>query len=129
MQPGQSGKWGKLNVTEMLLHCNLSNKFILEGDAEYIKPGFKQRMIRSLVLYVLPRIPKNNPAPARTVTKGVQDIEFGQQKAVFIATIKKFPIRGRPFASIHPRMGYLSTKQWGKIAWMHMDHHLRQFGV
>ena len=28
----------------------------------------------------------------------------------------------------HPAFGQLSSKEWGRIAWKHFDHHLRQFG-
>jgi Protein of unknown function (DUF1569) len=28
----------------------------------------------------------------------------------------------------HPAFGPLNGKEWGRIAWKHFDHHLRQFG-
>jgi hypothetical protein len=28
----------------------------------------------------------------------------------------------------HPAFGTLSAREWGRIAWKHFDHHLRQFG-
>jgi hypothetical protein len=29
----------------------------------------------------------------------------------------------------HPMFGRLSTRLWGRLAWKHLDHHLRQFGA
>jgi hypothetical protein len=29
----------------------------------------------------------------------------------------------------HPTFGRLSPEGWGRLAWKHLDHHLRQFGV
>ena len=29
----------------------------------------------------------------------------------------------------HPVFGRLSGREWGRICWMHLDYHLRQFGV
>lgn len=29
----------------------------------------------------------------------------------------------------HPVFGPLSGREWGRICWMHLDYHLRQFGV
>ena len=29
----------------------------------------------------------------------------------------------------YPAFGSLNGKEWGRIAWKHFDHHLRQFGV
>lgn len=31
--------------------------------------------------------------------------------------------------SVHPLFGKLPGKQWGRLAYRHLDHHLRQFGV
>ena len=28
----------------------------------------------------------------------------------------------------HPAFGPLNPREWGRIAWKHLDHHLRQFG-
>ena len=30
---------------------------------------------------------------------------------------------------VHPVFGRLSGREWGMICWMHLDYHLRQFGV
>lgn len=49
--------WGAMNVTEMLLHCNLCNRQILEGDIEKTKTGFRQKLIRLLALYIVPHFP------------------------------------------------------------------------
>jgi hypothetical protein len=29
----------------------------------------------------------------------------------------------------HPAFGRLSGKEWGVLCYLHLDHHLRQFGV
>ena len=29
----------------------------------------------------------------------------------------------------HPKFGPLTQSEWGRLAWKHRDHHLRQFGV
>jgi hypothetical protein len=28
----------------------------------------------------------------------------------------------------HPAFGPLTSREWGRLAWKHLDHHLRQFG-
>jgi hypothetical protein len=30
--------------------------------------------------------------------------------------------------AVHPYFGPLSPAAWGRLAWKHLDHHLRQFG-
>jgi hypothetical protein len=31
--------------------------------------------------------------------------------------------------SVHPAFGPLPTWEWGRMVYLHVDHHLRQFGV
>ncbi|MBK9525384.1 MAG: DUF1569 domain-containing protein [Bacteroidetes bacterium] len=33
----------------------------------------------------------------------------------------------RPNAE-HPYFGKLSSREWGRITYLHLDHHLKQFG-
>jgi hypothetical protein len=33
-----------------------------------------------------------------------------------------------PLSTIHPFFGPLTHAGWGRLAWKHLDHHLRQFG-
>ena len=32
-------------------------------------------------------------------------------------------------AAVHPTFGPLSPREWGRLCWKHLDHHLTQFGV
>ncbi|AYB31497.1 DUF1569 domain-containing protein [Chryseolinea soli] len=124
------GRWGKMTVTEMLLHCNLCNRRILEEDVRYIRPSARQRVIKFIVLYILAKIPKNNRGTPDNDTSGLIDVEyFNEQREFFMETLLRFPERKTPFRSLHPVMGYMRNEDWGIVSWMHMDHHLRQFGV
>jgi hypothetical protein len=123
-------QWGKMTSTEMLLHCTLANTFILEDQSDYQKPTLKQRVIKLVLFHFISRIPKNNVGPKRLEVQGkIDNSQFEDQRQKYIQTIKKFPGHQKPFRSIHPRAGFLNQGEWGIFAWMHMDHHLRQFGV
>ncbi len=43
--------------------------------------------------------------------------------------IRQLALPGTRFKLANPSFGYLTTKQCGLATWMHLDHHLRQFGV
>jgi hypothetical protein len=119
-----------MEVTEMLRHCNLANRQILEGAIGYKKTSLKQRAIGFLCLYILPKFPRNIKGPAAIETRNkIAADQFEQEKKLFIETMKKFAERKDPIQLTHPAFGNLTTKQWGRSTWMHMDHHLRQFGV
>jgi hypothetical protein len=44
-------------------------------------------------------------------------------------TVLKWMVLAGATFSASPAFGKLSNRQWGRLAYVHMDHHLRQFGV
>ena len=130
LKPETPGLWGTMDATEMLLHCTLADQFILEDKSPYQRRTLKQWLITKLCMYLLPKFPKNRKGPLRLQVKGkTNESEFEAKRKDFINTLLRFPSHNQPFTSVHPGMGYLTTEEWGTVAWMHMDHHLRQFGV
>ncbi|MBV8326605.1 DUF1569 domain-containing protein [Chryseobacterium sp.] len=123
-------QWGKMTVTEMLLHCNSCNRQILEENRSNKKTTLKQYVLRILALYIASDFKKNIKGEARHDPKGkVDSSHFDQQKNEFIRLIEKFPANKYPLTLTHPAFGNISTNEWGIAAYKHMDHHLRQFGV
>lgn len=123
--------WGKMNVTEMLHHCNKVHAQLLT-PAEPTGKGtsVKQYLLRWAVLYAMPRYPKGAQAPKKFHTKGLVDkAAFDTEKQTFIDTVQRFGSHEKDINHWHPYFGKLSTRQWGLTSWKHVDHHLRQFGV
>lgn len=131
LQADSPALWGSMSVTEMLHHCNkVHEQLLTPATASSKKTGIKQYVLRWLVLYVLPRFPKNAQAPKALRTKGtINQEEFEKQKTLFAETVNRFATSTNPIAHYHPYFGNLSTEQWGLTSWKHVDHHLRQFGV
>lgn len=130
LQQHAPAAWGEMNATEMLYHCNLANTQILEGTQAYRKSSFKQYLLRFLSLYIVPKFPKHmKGAPVNDTKDRIPATRFEEQRQQFIDIVSRFAGRQQPIQLVHPAFGYINTKQWGVAAWMHMDHHLRQFGV
>lgn len=123
--------WGSMTVTEMLHHCNTINKMNMEGGPDGRKSTLKQHVLRILVLYITKHIPKNvKPLPGSSHKKlTIPEDQFEEEKAKFIKTIREFSENKRPIQVTHPVFGKLNRREWGVFTWLHMDHHLRQFGV
>lgn len=123
-------KWGIMNATEMLMHCNLCNQQILEEERSMNKTNAKQFLLRIIALYLAPNFTKNLKSEAKNDTKGrIDSTYFDQEKDMFISIIKQFPKVKNELTLTHPAFGNISTNEWGIAAYKHMDHHLRQFGV
>ncbi|MES2881009.1 MAG: DUF1569 domain-containing protein [Bacteroidota bacterium] len=130
LTPQSMPQWGSMAPTEMLLHCNKVNEYLLTAQPQKKPTSIKQYFTRWVVLYIMPGYPKGAQAPKKVITKGLADpLDFEKEKQNFIEIIHRFPNHGLPLTLHHPYFGGLTTKQWGLAAWKHVDHHLRQFGV
>ena len=123
-------KWGTMTVTEMLLHCNLVNKNVLENSSVNPRTSAKQLLVKYVFLYCIPHFPKNRRGPSRLQTKGlVADTEFSKLLADFTRLIQQFSDHKDEISLMHPMFGLLTTREWGIAMYKHVDHHLRQFRV
>lgn len=124
-----TGKWGNLSLNGMLCHCKIVNLAILEGKAADKTPSLKQRLIKTMILYVIQRIPKGIKTSREYLQEEQKDTQFETERNNVINTISRIAGCKDSLASAHPFFGKLDTEEWGRFAWLHMDHHLRQFGV
>jgi hypothetical protein len=131
LNPGSKPNWGSMTVTEMLHHCNTINKKILEGNPNGKRSTLKQQLIKILVLHITKHIPKNIKIKPNSHHKKapVPADNFEEEKKKFATTIREFSETQKPIQGSHPILGKLSRKEWGIFTWLHMDHHLRQYGV
>jgi hypothetical protein len=130
LNPDSQRQWGKMNVAQMLAHCNVSLETAMGQN--FIKRLFIGRIIapflRSAVLGEKP-FGKNSPTDKSYIFK--DNREFGEEKTKTIASIKKF-FEGGPTQCTtqpHPFFGKFTPDEWAIFQWKHLDHHLRQFGV
>jgi len=63
------------------------------------------------------------------VTGGTKPAGFNLDKQTLIDMVKDFPQSyGDDGPREHPYFGNLSKKQWSRLAYIHINHHLKQFG-
>lgn len=131
LKPYSKPLWGCMTASQMIRHCTLANRQIVDGSlAREGAIAFRQKLVRFLCLYVLPGFPKNKKGAASIETDHLvlADEDWTNLLEDYSASLSDFTRQSHlPF--LHPAFGALSTRQWGLATWMHMDHHLRQFGV
>jgi hypothetical protein len=122
-------KWGKMNPTEMLSHCNKAIHKTLSWDRKLRKATFKQHMVKWMALYIFPRFPKNVKTSSAFETHGnVSNLEFENQKSMYKELLLKLQHLDKSLSAPHPYFGPLTHQEWGLVIWKHLDHHLKQFG-
>lgn len=130
LQANLQPQWGKMTVTEMLAHANMTNERILNWDGKLRKATFRQKVSKFVGLRVLTKFPKNIKGAPIFDTKGkIDESEFEKEKQRFMDLLSEFPNTEKKLKAPHPLFGPLTKKEWGVVAYKHLDHHLRQFGV
>ncbi len=124
--------WGVMNAEEMV--CHISDQLrVAAGEKSVAFTGNKMTttIVKWLMLTILP-IPKARIQTSRELKQGIAGTRpqsFESDKATFISLLKNFekPFETNPFP-IHPAFGEMSKWQWARLTYLHIDHHLRQFG-
>ncbi|OBX24679.1 uncharacterized protein DUF1569 [Gelidibacter algens] len=123
--------WGKMDVAQMVRHCQLP-LLVANGKMELTeKVGLLKKMIFKLYK---PVMYNDKPWPENIATtkdfKVTDPQVFETQRNQLKLTIDDFHNKALNMHwPKHPVFGKFSTDQWGKMQYKHLDHHLRQFGV
>lgn len=130
LTPGSAPLWGKMNVAQMLVHCQQPLKSAL-GELPT-----KRRLIgRIFGAFAKKRIlgeggfGKNLPTDPMFVISDKHSFE--EERYHLILLLERFLQTG-PGAITkepHPFFGKLTPEEWDTLQSKHLDHHLRQFGV
>ena len=127
LTPATQRLWGKMDVGQMLAHCQMplgvaTGKHQLKGSFIFkiIGPLFKP------LLYNDKPFKKNLGTDKSFIMTGVK--EFEKEKQGLVQMIHDFT-ETTMSDSPHPIFGKITKEQWSKGTWKHLDHHLQQFGV
>lgn len=131
LTPETSALWGKMNVAQMLAHCNVTYELVFED--KHPKPNFIMKLIlknfvKKTVVDETPYKKNLKTAPAFIIAdERVFETEKNRLKEYIIKTQElgaKF-FYGKESHSF----GVLNTIEWNNMFYKHLDHHLGQFGV
>jgi hypothetical protein len=131
LTPESKALWGKMSVSQMMAHGARAAQ-MPTGDIIPKRAGFPiniiGRLLKSKILSS-PTFRKNSPTAPEIKITDTRD--FQKEKENFIAAVKKLVDSGESIAKAthHPFFGKMSAQEWGRINYIHADHHLSQFGV
>ena len=128
-------QWGRMSSHQALCHLADALRSFL-GDISAparADTWFGRQVIRRLALH----LPLQWPHGVQTVKgfdqvagDGTPPADFEVDRAALLALHERFAaISGLPPVSVHPIFGPLTHEEWMVWAYLHADHHLRQFGV
>lgn len=132
LRPDCTRQWGRMSPHQMV--CHLSDSFLAVTGRKPMSMAtgpLQRTVIKWLALYVPVRWPagvQTRPEIDQTIG-GTTPIDFTADVALLESLCEEF-IAGIDAADglVHPIFGPLSKSDWLRWAYLHMDHHLRQFG-
>jgi len=126
-QPG----WGKMDVAQMLAHCNVTYELVFED--KHPKPNFFLKLmlkafVKKTVVTEAPYKRHSQTAPAFLI-KGSRDFEA--EKTRLVNYINKTQQLGESHFDQKEShsFGVLNKEEWNNMFYKHLDHHLTQFGA
>lgn len=123
--------WGKMNVAQMLAHCNVTYEMVYENihpkPNAFLKLILKM-LVKNKVVTETPYPKNGKTAPAFVITESK---DFQNEKKRLINYISKTQQLGANHFDKKEShsFGILSKTEWNNMFYKHLDHHLKQFGV
>jgi hypothetical protein len=131
--PDRRPRWGRMSAHQMI--CHLSDSIRMATGQKHVSDAsglFRRTILKWIVLY-LPL-----PWPQGILTRpeidqqigGTKPVDFANDVAELEALLDRITTQsGSIDRRVHPVFGRMSEAAWLRWAYLHMNHHLRQFGV
>lgn len=130
LSPESTSQWGKMNVAQMLAHCQVPLQ-VAFGELK-LKRTFIGRLFGKAAKRKLSQDkPWDHNMPTDPHFIVTDEREFSMEQQNLIPLVERFAKEGPGgiTTEAHPFFGKLTPEEWSNIQWNHLDHHLRQFGV
>lgn len=132
LSENSQGKWGKMNVGQMLKHCDLIlqvalNKMELPTTNIFLK---YIGIFTKIEMYAINNgIPHNMPTFKKVIV--TFDCNFTEAKEGLLKTLDEYweAFENNSLPDHHVLFGEMTEKDWGFLEYKHLNHHLKQFNV
>lgn len=130
VKPDSSRRWGRMTPHQMVCHLN---DLLQMATGERPTRVVANPLTRTLVKYGALYLPIPWPRGFRTIREldqqkgGTPPVEFERDKARQLDLLQGFSEKTEGFGR-HPLFDAMTAPQWMRWAYLHTDHHLRQFG-
>ena len=132
LEVSAKSKWGKMNASQMLCHCD---KILQVGLGKIILPK-RNFIIKTIGIITKTemKIFNNGILPNMPTFKEVKVFEncnFEKSRVDLLTTLDEFLEKSEKgnLLSHHELFGKMTKYDWGFLEYKHLNHHLKQFGI
>ena len=131
LSPQSQRLWGKMSVSQMLAHCNVTYELVY--DNKHPRPNaLKRFFIKAFVKnIVVSEKPYKKSIPTAPIFLVGDDKDFEVEKSRLIDYLRRTQELGENYFNGRESLsfGRLNKQEWSNMFYKHLDHHLNQFGV
>ncbi|QKJ32567.1 DUF1569 domain-containing protein [Mucilaginibacter mali] len=132
LTPATQPQWGKMSVSQMLAHCNVSYEMVYDPEKHPKPKGLMKFIVKAFVKKVVvgPKpYKRNTPTAPAFIIK--DDRSFETEKARLTDYLNQTQQLGETHfdGKESHSFGPLTVGEWNTMFYKHLDHHLMQFGV
>ena len=133
VRAGCPRRWGRMSAHQMV--CHLSDAFrhvTQQKQASAATSVLQATLIKWLALYAPLRWPRDVPTRPEMDQEfgGTTPGDFAADLAELESLLEIVTTQNKDYEwPSHPIFGRMSEAAWMRWAYLHMDHHLRQFGL
>ena len=132
VRPDSVRRWGRMSAHQMVCHVADGCR-MMTGERTVAPTGtlLQQTALKWFALYVPLAWPAGVPTSVELDQERCDSSPrtFAEDVAALASLIEALGRERRQVWPRHPIFGAMSERQWFRWAYLHKDHHLRQFGV
>ena len=134
VRPESAARWGRMSAHQMVCHVADAIRMALGEQPVTPATGLLQRtIVKWIALYA----PLPWPGGRIHTSPEIDQVRLGAKPVDFAADVARVEALLEGFATrsascdgrAHPVFGRMSEQAWMRWGYLHMDHHLRQFGT
>ncbi|WP_228377074.1 DUF1569 domain-containing protein [Chryseobacterium sp. FH2] len=125
-------KWGKMNVSQMMKHCDL----ILQIPLKKVEIPKINIFLQYVGIFTKVEmqifnngIPHNMPTFQKVIVNFECDFEKAKQDLLEKLNEYWYAYQNNNLPEKHNLFGKMEEKDWGFLEYKHLNHHLKQFNV
>jgi Protein of unknown function (DUF1569) len=131
VKPDSPRQWGRMSAHQMI--CHLADSFRGVIGEKTLSPAATP-LPPKIMKFIALDLPMKWPHGLKTRPEldqeadGTPPLEFAADVATVRVLFDRFVADPRSVVPSHPFFGPMSEADWMRWGYLHMDHHLRQFG-